>query len=82
MSKKTEKEFMGFNTWEHVSQPKVRAWNQIQTHINMIRVKGVAPANQYFGVLSNKNKQDVKSMIEDIKTRGYETVHREVLKSA
>lgn len=69
------------STFDDIQNQRVRTWNRCAMWFRAGQKGGLASANLYLKGLDEQGLQQVAAMLNDIKTRGYTTVRREVTAS-
>lgn len=68
-----------FKTFQEVSVPVLRAWNQLQFALNLEESHGEKVSSQYFEFLSEAERTNVMLIATRIVVKGKDFVHKEVL---
>lgn len=75
-----EKEYKGYNLFNHIQNLRHRAWNRCAMLFNTRRDGGQKLSSEYLEQIDDIGKQHVNAMLDEIKKQGYETVKRSVLR--
>ncbi len=73
-----EREYKGYNMFDHVVNKRIQAWNRLSTLINIRSHKGKQTAINYLNFLEGAGRLAVTNMIEEMKRKGYTKLHKEV----
>lgn len=71
--------FKGYSTYSDIENPKIKAWNRCAAFYNITKDVSQAVGERYLSHFNDLDRQRIKSIISDIKIKGYMAVRREVM---
>lgn len=76
---KKKDDFMGYATFDHVQNRKLRAFNRLTTFFRVFGRASKKTAQGYIQRLDKEGRQDVEDIYKDIKDRGISTIRLEIM---
>lgn len=73
-----EQDFGNYETFSHIPNKRLRAYNRVLTFLKAIGDRGLSEAQDYIKQFSNEEKSEIKALYNDIKDRGVPKVRREI----
>ena len=70
----------GSPSFDEVQEPLVRAWNRLSTFFNVTADFGLDRGLAYINRFSFEDRQEIQSIFDSIKSEGYESTKRRVMR--